>query len=136
MNLKLVLPPRWARLSPEPVTKLSMAMTLWPRASRRSQRWEPKKPAPPVTTEVGWFFGGVFLFLAGINKNGRSGVQHVAKPPCGLMPGWENHLAPDPLRTIGIAPHKIFRWSHSDQLSIYSRSSRTQSLKSETSLRP
>src|SRR5262245_42401879 len=53
MNLKSGLPPRWAMLSTEPVTKLSMAMTLWPRASSRSTRWEPRKPAPPVTTEVG-----------------------------------------------------------------------------------
>ena len=33
----------------EPVKKLSSAMTSWPSASSRSQRKEPRKPAPPVT---------------------------------------------------------------------------------------
>ena len=32
-----------------PVMRLSIAMTSWPSASSRSQRWEPRKPAPPVT---------------------------------------------------------------------------------------
>jgi hypothetical protein len=41
-------------LSTLPVMKLSMAMTRWPRASSRSARCEPRKPAAPVTTEVGW----------------------------------------------------------------------------------
>src|SRR5436190_17000791 len=40
-------------LATEPVTKLSMAMTLWPRASSKSTRCDPRKPAPPVTTETG-----------------------------------------------------------------------------------
>src|SRR6266436_2855554 len=53
MNLKLGLPPRWAMLSTEPVTKLSMPMTLWPRARSKSVKCEPRKPAAPVTTEVG-----------------------------------------------------------------------------------
>src|SRR5664279_4602584 len=53
MNLKFGLPPRCAMLSTLPVTKLSMPMILWPRASSRSTRCEPRKPAAPVTTEVG-----------------------------------------------------------------------------------
>src|SRR5580704_387083 len=69
MNLKSGLPPRWAILSTEPVTKLSMAMTLWPRARRRSHKWEPRKPAPPVMTEVGCFFIELFLDLRGIVVN-------------------------------------------------------------------
>src|SRR6266704_1738174 len=32
-----------------PVKKLSTQMTSWPLPSRRSQRCEPRKPAPPVT---------------------------------------------------------------------------------------
>src|SRR3954470_25007905 len=36
----------------DPVSRLSMQITLWPLASSRSQRWEPRKPAPPVTTQV------------------------------------------------------------------------------------
>jgi CRISPR/Cas system-associated protein Csm6 len=37
-----------------PVIRLSRQITRWPRDSSRSVRWEPRKPAPPVTTEVGW----------------------------------------------------------------------------------
>src|SRR6266540_4894760 len=40
---------RWAMLSSVPVTRLSMQTTSQPRASRKSQRWEPMNPAPPVT---------------------------------------------------------------------------------------
>src|SRR4051812_31170798 len=32
-----------------PVKRLSMQITSWPSLSRRSQRWDPRKPAPPVT---------------------------------------------------------------------------------------
>ena len=32
-----------------PVKKLSAQMTSWPSRIRRSQRWEPRNPAPPVT---------------------------------------------------------------------------------------
>ena len=37
----------------EPVMRLSTPMTLWPSERRRSVRWDPRKPAPPVTTVVG-----------------------------------------------------------------------------------
>ena len=46
------------------------------------------------------------------------------------------HLAPVPVRTTGTVRQRIFKSSQSDQLSMYSRSSRTQSLKSVTLLRP
>src|ERR1700739_3316523 len=36
-------------LSGEPVTKLSMAITRNPSAIRRSLKWDPRNPAPPVT---------------------------------------------------------------------------------------
>src|SRR5215469_16426796 len=52
MNLKFRLPPRCAMLSTDPVTKLSIAITLCPRASSRSVKCEPRNPAAPVTTEV------------------------------------------------------------------------------------
>src|SRR5664280_1762689 len=59
MNLKFGWPPRCAMLSTEPVTKLSMPMTWWPRARSKSARCEPRKPAAPVTTDVaGLFFIG------------------------------------------------------------------------------
>lgn len=35
-----------------PVKKLSRQMTSSPRSTRRSQRWLPRKPAPPVTSTV------------------------------------------------------------------------------------
>src|SRR5437762_972585 len=39
----------WAMFSSEPVRRLSMQTTSQPFPSRKSQRWEPRKPAPPVT---------------------------------------------------------------------------------------
>src|SRR5207344_2747115 len=36
----------------DPVSRLSTQITLCPCPSRYSQRWEPRKPAPPVTTQV------------------------------------------------------------------------------------
>ena len=39
-------------LASEPVSKLSTQMTRLPRASSSSQRWDPRKPAPPVTRQV------------------------------------------------------------------------------------
>src|SRR5688572_30329785 len=49
INSKLDLGRRWATLCFWLVKKLSRQMTSWPWATRRSQRWEPRKPAPPVT---------------------------------------------------------------------------------------
>ena len=37
----------------DPVSRLSTQMTRWPFPSSASQRWEPRNPAPPVTTDVG-----------------------------------------------------------------------------------
>src|SRR5919197_605138 len=37
----------------EPVSKLSTQMTRWPQRRSSSHRWEPRKPAPPVTRQVG-----------------------------------------------------------------------------------
>src|SRR5271166_2045315 len=42
----------WAMLASEPVSRLSAQITRLPRASSSSQRWEPRKPAPPVTRQV------------------------------------------------------------------------------------
>src|SRR5207248_1142377 len=64
MNLKSGFPPKWAILSTEPVTKLSMPMTLCPRASNKSVKCDPRKPAAPVTTEVGC--AGALCFLGRI----------------------------------------------------------------------
>src|SRR5581483_11145817 len=40
-------------LASEPVSRLSTQITRWPRASSSSHKWEPRNPAPPVTSEVG-----------------------------------------------------------------------------------
>src|SRR6476646_468594 len=42
----------WAMFSNDPVSRLSMQITRCPSPSSRSQRWDPRKPAPPVTTQV------------------------------------------------------------------------------------
>src|SRR5665213_4458538 len=75
MNLKFGLPPRCAMLSTLPVTKLSMPMTLWPRAKSKSVKCEPRNPAAPVTTEVSCFFFIKNLFRAGAAQNGGNGAQ-------------------------------------------------------------
>src|SRR5919202_4049297 len=49
-NEKPSRPLSGSRFSRVPVTRLSAATTSQPRASRDSQRWEPTKPAPPVTS--------------------------------------------------------------------------------------
>src|SRR2546421_11134672 len=49
MRSKLLFGSRWATLCFWLVKKLSRQMMSWPWATRRSQRWEPRKPAPPVT---------------------------------------------------------------------------------------
>src|SRR5262245_7172933 len=49
----------WTRLRGLPTSMLSTTRTERPRLSRRSVRWEPMKPAPPVTRSSIWptFFG-------------------------------------------------------------------------------
>src|SRR3990167_9442786 len=44
----------WAMLSSEPVRRLSMQTTSQPFPRRKSQRWEPMNPAPPVTRTRTW----------------------------------------------------------------------------------
>src|SRR5688572_26698543 len=41
-----------SRFSSVDVSRLSTQTTRCPSASRYSQRWEPRNPAPPVTTQV------------------------------------------------------------------------------------
>src|SRR5439155_15275195 len=69
MNRKLRWPARCATLSTLPVTRLSMAMTLWPRSNSRSTRCEPRNPAPPVTTDVGCWFPDLLFFALPISKD-------------------------------------------------------------------
>src|SRR5688572_9120614 len=44
---------RWAIFCISPVSRLSMPTTEWPRLMSVSLRWEPMKPAAPVTTVLG-----------------------------------------------------------------------------------
>src|SRR5438067_7528448 len=46
-------PRRCSTFWSDPVSRLSMLMTRKPRPISASQRWEPRNPAPPVTTAVG-----------------------------------------------------------------------------------
>src|SRR5262245_46705450 len=46
-------PRRCSMFWSEPVSRLSMQTTRKSRSTRCSHRWEPRKPAPPVTTAVG-----------------------------------------------------------------------------------
>ena len=64
-----------------PVKKLSTQTTSWPAASRRSHRWEPRNPAPPVTsTRVG---------LKGI-------IPVIPGSPAAYIPPGRPSGAPDP----------------------------------------
>src|SRR5687767_14338122 len=45
-------PRRCSMFLSEPVSRLSTHTTRLPRSSRYSQRWDPRKPAPPVTRQV------------------------------------------------------------------------------------
>src|ERR1039458_3453487 len=83
INLKPRLPPKCEMLSTAPVTKLSMPTTLCPRANNRSTRCEPRKPAAPVTTEVGPDEERCFAFLLIGCSGMRVGVtcQQGPSPP-------------------------------------------------------
>src|SRR3954471_7141491 len=75
-----------------PVMKLSIAMTRCPSASRRSVRCDPRKPAPPVTTEMGWEGERVNMradYLPA-GRDDRNEERRVFKAfPCeDAVPGW------------------------------------------------
>ena len=79
----------------EPVSRLSTQMTRWPSPRSASQRWEPRKPAPPVTTEVGTaailtvLFGGLRGRLQNANGSAKSGS--VARQTIADGPGRVEH---------------------------------------------
>src|SRR6266704_6935641 len=87
MNRKFSFPARCPIFAVLPVIKLSIAMTRCPSAKSRSTKCEPRKPAPPVTTETGW------VFLAAITHFylmvGAQVYQQEVR-------GWPNRVAPDP----------------------------------------
>src|SRR5262249_60019114 len=56
-------------------TRLSTQITRWPRSRSASQRWEPRNPAPPVTSDVGigrMVVGGIswprIMYAAGLRN--------------------------------------------------------------------
>src|ERR1700751_4200364 len=69
INLKSGLPAKCAMLSGEPVTQLSTAITLNPSAIRRSLKWDPRNPPPPVTTAT---------FFEEVDSNIRFKIVKVA----------------------------------------------------------
>ena len=56
-----------------PVIRLSIAITLCPSARSRSVRCEPRNPAPPVTTEVGFVLAAMARLY--VNPARRIGEQ-------------------------------------------------------------
>src|SRR6476646_9012972 len=68
---------RCSRFSSELDSRLSMQMTRNPLPSRYSQRWEPRNPAPPVTTAV-----GILGMLAGV----FAGTRRLLRTPNGRFP--------------------------------------------------
>src|ERR1041385_9118732 len=68
----------------------------------------------------------------GIGRRSLASPFTIHNSPFTIHP----YLAPVPARTTGTVHHRIFRSSQKDQLSMYSRSRRTQSRKSERLLRP
>ena len=61
----------------EPVSKLSTQMTRLPRASSSSQRWDPRKPAPPVTRQVAIPASDhTRAFLAAIRRDGAVALPY------------------------------------------------------------
>ena len=61
--LRLGLPFRWSRFDERPVTRLSIEMISWLLFRRRSTRWEPMKPEPPVISIFDIVYRLFFIFL-------------------------------------------------------------------------
>src|SRR5665811_216748 len=62
----------------EPVSRLSMQITRCPLPSRCSQRWEPRKPAPPVMTQVAMGGGSYRGAVRGRNKQQSSQIARFS----------------------------------------------------------
>src|SRR5208282_5226374 len=77
MNSKLRLPSRCMMLARLPLKKLSRQMTSWPSLSRRSHRWEPRNPAPPVTSARTVVPPGSAAVFAGDRENGFDYVVDI-----------------------------------------------------------
>src|SRR2546428_11041104 len=65
--------------SSEPVSRLSMQITRQSRASRYSQRCDPRNPAPPVTTAV--LTGSILRWEELAAPHYRARGRHRAAPP-------------------------------------------------------
>src|SRR5947208_11273624 len=62
----------------EPVSRLSAQMTRWPRRRSSSHRCEPRKPAPPVTRQVG-------MGVKGSSRRPESAVTPPFLQPAGSV---------------------------------------------------
>src|SRR4051794_13957500 len=85
----------------DPVSRLSTQTTRWPFSSRWSQRWEPRKPAPPVTSEVG-------IGEQGYREHDSSFAPGRAHPRSGEgSRAMEAYTIPDAARVTGLSPREI-----------------------------
>src|ERR1035438_6811364 len=94
----------------EPVKKLSRQTTSAPELTRRSHRWLPKKPAPPVTT-----------VRLGVMQTTRAGTTRFGCPKIGLgsfgIPGipQEREFVE---RNASLSPYSLYiaAWRHGTQM--------------------
>src|SRR5262245_43409929 len=76
---------RCAMLRMFPVRRLSIAMTSWPSVRRRSQRWLPRNPAPPVTrTRIATASAPSYADVLPAGAPHLDGLVHVAQVDHGL----------------------------------------------------
>src|SRR5260370_39770839 len=79
MNWKWRCPDRWAILARLPLKKLSRQMTSAPSRSSRSHRWEPRNPAPPVTSARTLFSSKSPRSAAILTRDLKHGFDYVVE---------------------------------------------------------
>src|SRR5436305_14531148 len=95
-------------LASEPVSRLSTQITRWPRLRSSSHKWEPRKPAPPVTRDV--VITRNLAFRSGSNAlPGRHGFRGCAGARC-------RNGSPHPL-TLFFLPYRDAHLDRVDDLS-------------------
>src|SRR5438309_12079236 len=99
---------RCSMLAREPVSKLSTQITRWPRLRSSSHKWEPRKPAPPVTRDV--VITRNLAFRSGSNAlAARRGFGHPPGARCRNGPAY-------PL-TLFLLPYRDAQLDRVDDLS-------------------
>src|SRR6266404_8157515 len=79
MNSKLRCPSRCAMLARLPLKKLSRQMTSAPSRSSRSHKWEPRNPAPPVTSARTLFSSKSPRSAAILTRDRKHGFDYVVE---------------------------------------------------------